>query len=224
MGGSAGLPWNHSRGRRRTADPERTDQRAPKRTAARYTSRRMFPDNSSDAETLRLSEWTKDEAAGALLVVAGGANKPPAVPARTELDADAKHLVALATARTGRPYAVCESLGYSPGALERALKTDDAFATALAAAKARRLEDMEAAVDVRAFEGIEETTHGKDGQVTIKRVFSDKLAEMRLKAEAPDKYQDRKHVSVDQRAQVLVVPLAPASTDEWMRAVNVTPA
>jgi hypothetical protein len=167
-----------------------------------------------------LAEQTRDEAANALLIVQGGSMRPPVRVPRTELDADAKALVALATARTGRPLAAGEELGYSPAAVLAAKAADPAFAASLEAARGRRVEDMEAAVDRRAFDGIEETTVSKDGAVTKKLVFSDKLAELRLKAEAPEKYTDRRHVQIDARAAVLVVPAVATSTDEWARSVG----
>ncbi len=165
-----------------------------------------------------LADLTREEALDALLVVQGGSMRPPIRVERTELDADAKALVVLAAARTGRPLAAAQALGYSPAAALAAMKGDAAFALDIEAARSRRVEDMEASVDRRAFDGIEEVTYNKDGDRTVKLVFSDKLAELRLKSEAPAKYMDRKQVTADIRAAVLVVPAVAASTDAWHAA------
>ena len=221
------VPW--PRGRRRlprgaadvspaSARPTIRPPPPPWATLAAMENRETAP--GGPLPTYDLAEQTRDEAANALLIVQGGSMRPPARVPRTDLDDDAKALVALATARTGRPLAAAEALGYSPAAVRAAVEVDPAFAASLEAARGRRVEDMEAAVDRRAFDGIEETTFSKDGAMTKKLVFSDKLAELRLKAEAPDKYTDRRHVQIDARAAVLVVPAVATSTDEWARSVG----
>jgi hypothetical protein len=142
----------------------------------------------------------------------------PAILPRVELDADAKALVILATARTGRPLAAAESLGYSPAACLAALKADQAFALEVEASMARKLETLEAKVDVRAFEGIEETTTSKNGDYTTTTLkFSDSLAALRLKAEAPRKYADRRELDVRSVSAVMVVPPTAGNAAEWAR-------
>ena len=167
-----------------------------------------------------LYDLSRDEADDAILVVQGGTTRPPVRVQLTPLDADAKALVVLVTQRTGRPLSAGEALGYDPKAVQEALKGDSDFASAIQAARALRVEVMEAAADRRAFDGIEETRIDKDGNMTTKLVFSDKLAELRLKAEDPAKYTERKHLSVDARAAVLVVPAPALSTDEWRASVG----
>jgi len=146
------------------------------------------------------------------------------VPATLEpapLDVEAKQLVILATMRTGRPLAAAESLGYAPLAMRRALRDDATFAEAIEAAQARRVESMEAAVDRRAFEGIEETRYTKDGDSYTTTVFSDRLAELRLKGEAPDKYAARTQAEVKStNINVLVVPPTASDSSAWASAWN----
>lgn len=170
-----------------------------------------------------LYDLSRDEAEEALLIVQGGNRRPPVRVQLTPLDQDAKALIVLATQRTGRPLSAGEALGYDPKAVLEALKGDSDFALAIQGARALRVEVMEAAVDRRAFDGIEETRVDKDGNTTTKLVFSDKLAELRLKAEDPAKYTERKHVSVDARAAVLVVPAPALSTGDWLASVGAGP-
>lgn len=139
------------------------------------------------------------------------------------LDRDAKRELIVALSLTGRIYEAAELIGYSPRSVNHALEDDADFALDVKAARARRLERMEEMVDRRAFEGVDEPIMGKDGEVYYRRVYSDRLAELRLRAEAPEKYREQKTVDLNVRAAVIAVPMQAPTAASWSSAWRAEP-
>ena len=74
-------------------------------------------------------------------------------------------------------------------------KEDPEFADIWDEAKGIALETLERNVDERAFHGTIEAVHFQGVVVDYVRKFSDRLAEFRLKALAPEKYRERKEIT-----------------------------
>lgn len=70
-----------------------------------------------------------------------------------------------------------------------ASKWDDALEEGIAA--------LEEAARVRAFEGVDEPVFQGGIEVGAKRVYSDRLAELLLKAHRPEKYRERHDIKTD---------------------------
>lgn len=133
----------------------------------------------------------------------------------TDLDADAKLLVIQAAMAAGRPLQAAVEMGYSPAAVQRALKDDAAFAEDFEAAVAFYVESrLETAADSRAVDGWLEPVFGKDGLLGEVRKFDSGLLKLRLEALAPQRYRPRQAVDLTVRAAgVLVLPSAAGGSD-----------
>ena len=92
--------------------------------------------------------------------------------------------------------AACRAVGVSRMSIYRIAKRKTSFAQALDAARedARlaKVDELEAAADKRAVDGVLDPVYYKGKVCGARRRFSDSLLITRLKAEDPDRYRDRK--------------------------------
>lgn len=75
-------------------------------------------------------------------------------------------------------------------------------------------DELESAARSRAI-GWDEPIVNKDGEVVgQRRVYSDKMMEMMLKAHRPDKYRDKQDIDLNHKGGIILMP-KPFSEEEW---------
>lgn len=110
---------------------------------------------------------------------------------------ETKHEFLLALAHDGRFNAAARAVGLHPVTVRRWIKDDPAFAEGVETARLDLTERLEESAIERAVEGVLEERFDKDGNlIGRKRVYSDGLLTLLLKANAPDKYKDRSSTEI----------------------------
>ena len=138
----------------------------------------------------------------------------PGNTAATVFDDSRKMIYLKALSKMGRPYQAASEAGVSMQCVKRSRKSDPDFAEAEISAKEIQVEWLENRVDEMAFEGIDEPVYQGGELVGHKKRFSERLAELRLKAESPEKYRDNYKIDVTHGGGVLVAP-AQLTPVEW---------
>lgn len=103
-----------------------------------------------------------------------------------------------------------EFAGVTLNAVRERSSRDSAFRAAYAEARKNRIEVYRSEARRRAVDGVLEPVWYRGEQVGVRRVYSDRLMEMLLRAEDPDTFGDR---------QVVTVLAAPLSAQDIMQAV-----
>jgi hypothetical protein len=129
-------------------------------------------------------------------------------------DTRRQNIYLTALAKAGRKIRAAEAAGVSMNAVADARGRVEGFREAEELAVEIHVEWMEEQVDIMAFHGIEEPVFQGGELVGHKLRFSERLAELRLKAEAPQKYRDNFKLEVEHKGGVLVAP-ARLSPVEW---------
>lgn len=103
----------------------------------------------------------------------------------------------------GQIAAAARRAGVKPISHYAWMRDSQAYREAYQRARQTILEQMEREVDRRAFQGVKEPIVGGSRIIGHKRVYSDRLAELRLKAMAPDRYAERSEVRQQTTGAVL---------------------
>jgi hypothetical protein len=97
-------------------------------------------------------------------------------------------------------------------------REDPVFEERVQQAKSDYVEFLEMEAHRKAIEGELETTYDKNGNVIReRRITSDRMHEVLLRANAPEKYRDNVNVDPNIIAGVLIVERPAKSHEEWMR-------
>ena len=115
-----------------------------------------------------------------------------------------RELVLKAYATHGTLEAAAQAAGTSRRTIARLLAKDERFRARMDEAREVFVDSLEEEVDRRAFEGVERPVFQGGKLVGHVREFSDRLAELRLKALRPEKYADRRAVQASGPASFTV--------------------
>ncbi len=118
-----------------------------------------------------------------------------------------------AFARTGSYTDAARAVGTSRRAISRLAEKDEAFRRALDEALNIYVDHLEEEVDRRAFDGVVRDVFQGGKKVGEVREYSDRLAELRLKALRPEVYSDRPPKG-SRSAEIRVVLRPPRSGDD----------
>lgn len=119
----------------------------------------------------------------------------------------------------GLVYLSAELTGVASTTVNDAVRADPIFAEAFREAKQANTDMLVAEAKRRAYQGVDEPIVGgkdRDEIVTYKRVYSDRLLELLLRANREEfRNKDKVDDGGTQQGGVLVMPSRPLSIDEW---------
>lgn len=145
----------------------------------------------------------------------------PYLPDRPEVTAERKVKYIALLSKHGMPAVVAHMLGLTKAQINAARKADRVFdADCASASELWAEETLVKAALVRAVDGVDEPLMGgkfRDEVVGTKKVYSDSLLALLLKANHDAYRGTGATTQVNQTGGVMILPSAPASVDEWER-------
>jgi hypothetical protein len=117
----------------------------------------------------------------------------------------------------GQVTRACRAVGINRQMAYATRERDEVFMQAWDEARAVYCNALESEADRRGKDGVEEPVGFYQGVPWgTKKVYSDRLLELRLKAERPEKYREHAGPAVSVDAGVLIVGPVAATTEEWI--------
>ena len=139
-------------------------------------------------------------------------------------DDDAKARVIRFVEQEGPNLVLCGRIAGIRGVeLLRHLKMDEEFSDDFEVAKAIFHQKLEREAYRRAVDGVLENVYNKDGDIVgEKLVYSDRMLEILLKANMPEKYREQHNVNQGAPGVggVLLVPVKEGKMDEWAERLD----
>lgn len=116
----------------------------------------------------------------------------------------------------GQIVASCRAIGVAPATVKNHRAADNVFDQRVKDAVDLYRDWIDAEIRRRGFEGVEKPVFYQGQVVGWIKEFSDQLALAHAKAHDP-RYRERSQLDVKHSGGVMVVPAAPASTEDWSK-------